>query len=762
MSDDERARAITRDALPPRGEEDEEDAVDDDVVDDDPHFAALLSDIARTPTMHVGTRLGRYRIDGVLGAGGMGVVYAAHDDTLTRDVALKVLNVSDPERVLHEARASAALHHEGVCAVFDTGVVDDTPYIALERIDGDTLRALLPLDDAGRARAIAQDIARALAHAHARGVAHGDLKPENVMITREGRAKLLDLGIARRGESDDVAFGGTAGYLPPDDPKGSGARPLSNDTYAFGVVVGELFTGTRGTALAGMPRAWRALTAACLSPRPEERPRDGAALVALLHAIEARRARARALGFSLAGLALVLALASVVPAIVRAVVGGGSVVDIVDVGLDLAGEARFRAGVSALLAGDREGARAALDEVIARGSTHPYPTLLLFLTDPVGEHAAKDAARVRALPPGRGDADDVLRFVRAVRAPEEGAAAPPLDENAVRALLARLPHDLLGRLLVATSIAPRAKDDEQAARRAVALREDLLTALARDAPDVPLVALARAWTAQKIGDGARARVLLDDAAARAPGNVFIAMERAESMVSQDPARARDLLDEVIAKRPSDVFPRFMRAEASALSGDLDGARDEVFTLVDGPFAQAARARGALVFSLLFSSRARLHDARALMERGVALAEGGVPAREVHAVLARLAEDARALGDDETAARAEALARERPVPTDALVVRDPDHKALRALLTMTRGATRRDRARVLVDTHATCAATTLFFSLGCRTALARAALVFVDEGGAKDDRAVSAVAALFPPDARAPTLDALRARLAATP
>jgi serine/threonine protein kinase len=157
--------------------------------------------------------IGRFRIDARLGSGGMGVVYAAHDPTLDRPVALKVLHATGDaarKRVLHEARALARLSHENVVGVYEAEALGDDVYIAMERVDGASLRDYLRAESRGVA-AIVRLFAQAgsgLAAAHAAGMVHGDFKPENALVDASGRVKVVDFGLARAG--DGPADGGDA------------------------------------------------------------------------------------------------------------------------------------------------------------------------------------------------------------------------------------------------------------------------------------------------------------------------------------------------------------------------------------------------------------------------------------------------------------------------------------------------------------------------------------------------------------------------
>jgi len=149
-----------------------------------------------------GSAVGRYRIDALIGAGGMGQVYRARDPQIERDVAIKVLPAeyaADAERLRRfelEAHASGALNHPNVLTLYDVGTADGRPYLVMELLDGETLRDCVGRGamPAARACEIGAAIARGLAAAHARGILHRDLKPENVMVTRDGRVKILDFG----------------------------------------------------------------------------------------------------------------------------------------------------------------------------------------------------------------------------------------------------------------------------------------------------------------------------------------------------------------------------------------------------------------------------------------------------------------------------------------------------------------------------------------------------------------------------------------
>jgi serine/threonine protein kinase len=204
----------------------------------------------------IGTVLsGRYRLEAKLGSGGMSTVYLARDQTLDRDVAVKVMHremseqADQLERFRQEARAVAKLSHPNVVAVIDAGEDGGHPYIVFEYVEGETLKQRINRVgalDPQEALAYAIEIARGLTVAHARNMVHRDIKPQNVLIDAEGRAKLTDFGISRQLEQDGMtATGrvlGTTDYVAPEQAMGHGVDPRS-DVYSLGVVLYEMLIG---------------------------------------------------------------------------------------------------------------------------------------------------------------------------------------------------------------------------------------------------------------------------------------------------------------------------------------------------------------------------------------------------------------------------------------------------------------------------------------------------------------------------------------
>jgi serine/threonine protein kinase len=282
----------------------------------------------------VGETLGHYRILDRLGAGGMGVVYAAHDERLDRRVALKVLSTSEQtrerlERLRREARSLAAVNHRNIVTVYSVEEVGGTWFVTMELVEGQTLDRVIPAGGLALNRfyALAIPIAEAVAAAHASGITHRDLKPGNVMVTERGEVKVLDFGLAKRtaigdpeltsGPTEELlskegAVVGTLAYMSPEQLN---ARDVDHrsDIFSLGVVFFQMLTGRRPfhgdsavelisailrdppdalhRARAGLPSGFGAMVERCLAKAPESRFQDCAELLAELEEL-ARGARA--------------------------------------------------------------------------------------------------------------------------------------------------------------------------------------------------------------------------------------------------------------------------------------------------------------------------------------------------------------------------------------------------------------------------------------------------------------------------------------
>ena len=198
----------------------------------------------------IGQKLGRYVLTEHLGRGGMGEVYAARDSELGRLVAVKLLaeggEKSPVARFIQEAKAASALNHPNIVTIYEVLQLESRLGIVMELVDGTTLRALCgsaqPVD---RVMHLGGQIARALAAAHARGIVHCDIKPENLMVRPDGFVKVLDFGLAQdlsSGTSASVVPAGTLRYMSPEQSRGEAATP-AGDVFSVGIVLYELATG---------------------------------------------------------------------------------------------------------------------------------------------------------------------------------------------------------------------------------------------------------------------------------------------------------------------------------------------------------------------------------------------------------------------------------------------------------------------------------------------------------------------------------------
>lgn len=210
--------------------------------------------------LKVGDIVARYRIDGVLGSGGMGEVYLARDTALQRTVAIKLVDPrrQRPQELVREARLAASLDHPSICTIHGVDYLGEEPFLVMEHVKGmplsKVIRGRRPLS-AASALDFARQIVSAIAHAHGRGVIHGDLKGSNVMIGPDGHVTILDFGLACRragGEAKDTvstrqspsSAAGTVPYMAPEIIRGHSAS-VQSDIWAIGVLIFEMFAGRR-------------------------------------------------------------------------------------------------------------------------------------------------------------------------------------------------------------------------------------------------------------------------------------------------------------------------------------------------------------------------------------------------------------------------------------------------------------------------------------------------------------------------------------
>jgi Tol biopolymer transport system component len=321
-------------------------------------------DASRLSGPQPGAMLSQYHVEDRIGGGGMGTVYRARDTRLGRHVALKVINAeiaADPDRIARfhrEARTIAALNHPGIVTIHDTGVADGITYLVTELVDGTTVRTLLEGEGAlGHRRVIeiGSQVADALAAAHGAGITHRDVKPENIMLTRTGRVKLLDFGLAQpRADDGDhnvtttalhteagVVLG-TPGYMSPEQIRGEALDPRS-DIFSLGVVLYEMAAGGRPfsgptaadvssavlraepvlLAEASVPATLRLIIERCLRKQPGERFQSASDLAFALTSVAARPSAVQESAALVQTTRSGAWLASVLIALAAAVVGVG-------------------------------------------------------------------------------------------------------------------------------------------------------------------------------------------------------------------------------------------------------------------------------------------------------------------------------------------------------------------------------------------------------------------------------------------------------
>ena len=337
--------------------------------------------LAQRPT---GGKVGKYRLKAVLGQGGYGDVHLGVPLTGSK-VAVKILNANASRdadtvtRFRREADTARRLEHPSIVRIVDVGASRGRHYIVMELVRGGSLRRLLNGDDPspGKVLPVLTDVARALAFAHAQGVVHRDVKPENVLLTNAGRAKVADFGLARAVDQSSMTTEGrilgTAIYMSPEQVRGKRATAAS-DVYAMGVIVYEAITGARPfTADSQLgylyqhaevepprpvirgryPAALASLALACLAKDPDARPTMAELADRLAAASHARPRRVRVRWIAGAVLAILCALVIAAPSLLDPLCG------------DWFGEPAFRLA--------RHAARAAHAAVVSELAVKPHP-----------------------------------------------------------------------------------------------------------------------------------------------------------------------------------------------------------------------------------------------------------------------------------------------------------------------------------------------------------------------------------------------------
>jgi tRNA A-37 threonylcarbamoyl transferase component Bud32/tetratricopeptide (TPR) repeat protein len=673
----------------------------------------VVAQVARTRATETGVLargqvVGRYVVGDVVGAGAMGRVYSAWEPELDRRVALKVLHddvatTSARGRVLREAQAMAKLAHPNVVTVHEVGTVGESVFVAMELVDGETLRAWAKDRPWREVAATLLEVARGLAAVHAAGVVHRDIKPDNIIVGADGRARLGDFGLARSDAVsapapasvpvsvastvpalDATATGvvaGTPAYMAPQ-LLGGGAADAASDQFSFGVTAWELlhgerpFAGQTWAALAvatstGAPRSPRAripgwldaLVRRCIAADPERRfPSMRAVADALTAGLAARRRPlVMAAGIAAVAVTAVVAVAVVLRRPEPAAACSGIPAEV----------AALRAG---LPAGASAPAVTALDRWTARWAetrravcrATDAPPARLATQERCLDHRA---AEVRAL------------LDRRARAVGERAASP--DDRLIDALAALPPPDEC-RALAAGAADPVPADPA----RAAAVR----------AVDTGLPAL-RAATAFGDARGALAELAALVARARDSGHAptlaaaLLAQAEALRTAGELEAAATAARDAVVAaeRGHDDGASAAAWIERMVIAGErreLDAA-DELGALAEGAIARAGDAahdiarllhlRGQVAFN-----RGKLADAGALLvqarERQVALGADSIEVARIDAALGHVAREAGRL-DDALAHFQSALAVDR-------AVRGPTHPALAGDLHNIAGVLRR--------------------------------------------------------------------------
>lgn len=603
-------------------------------------LSRLLEQLAAVPSVPagepvppgpgVGEVVGRFRLDAEIGRGGFGRVYRATDLELGREVALKLVKagrkgkITTAEWMRAEAEAAAQLRHRNVVTLYDAGHWEGSAYLVYELLRGQTLADRLVSRRLPRreARQVLSDLARALAHAHAAGVVHRDVKPANVFLEEDGGVKLLDLGLAQLAGAIGIAAG-TPPWMAPEQGRGTPADTRS-DVYAWGMLAallvdGELPAQRPGRIRLRTPGSLAALAEMARSEDPALRPRDGAALLAALGRIEVRRRRWRIGGIVATALAVVGT--AVAPLLLRpptaslppvrvAVADPAGAADAVEPGLSAEVGRRLAAlGIVTVVE------RARIDGVLRASGHAPGPRL-----DPeMAAFAARQVGAAAVIVAGaHREGDEVLLSLEA-RASDTGAILASASGRAsiasgeIGEAVDRLVRSVAGEL-DRYRRAPGAS--ERALDRAVTASLEAQRRYASGLRCKAEPSRGESWIRTKCADHFRAALAFDPEFALAHFElardaVFAGTPREQLLVAIGPALER--IDRVPARE---------RAQLLAWKADLDGRSEEGISILRRARAEYPDdARLAFALAQALERRGRLAESVAPLERALELDPG---------------------------------------------------------------------------------------------------------------------------------------------
>lgn len=557
----------------------------------DDAFDRLLRDVAAAPALVVGAwligrRLGRYEVREELGRGGFGVVCRAWDAALQRDVALKVFSTDeDWGSVEQEAQTLATLEHARVASVYDVGVDDGLSYVAMQLLAGGTFDDAVQADvDVER---LLQDVLEGLSALHSRGVVHRDLKPSNVLLDDDGRAVLVDFGLAFVGEASALAPAGTPGWVAPEVLQGA-APSTSSDVFAFGKL---LEMAAKHHAL---PPRWQQAQAACLSTQ-QERPTTAMEVQRLLSMTSVTSSATRTPMRWAPWLVLIALLVAVVAWRLPASTSS-TTVEVPQAFDDVRQQRMFQAAVLAWWNADERSAARLLDELVV-DERAPWQALALRLTTLPFEVPHATRTRLLAtLEAHGGKASSLAAHIRRRMRSLDAASSSPTNV-AVAFTSTNSFERVLGALWAPSS------------SRAAALAA-LQDVWAND-KSAAVVALHLSYAHQRQGTPDAAMQILEDALRALPGHPQLELQLARLQASTtSPRAALAALRPLLPLHPADAKLRFDVAEALAAAGDDEGHAKQLSALLHDPFSPALGGRGVLLHASAMASKGEVQASRA--------------------------------------------------------------------------------------------------------------------------------------------------------